>query len=89
MEPYHCFSDGRVPRRGHNQIARESAAAATVTACPRVRLRSSRVRVSVKGWCPIGFPIALDGGNLCLEIILGRRAPKWGAPHIDSIVLTF
>jgi hypothetical protein len=49
---------------------------------------SCRVWVAVKGWCPIGFPIALDGGNLCLEIILGRRAPRWGARHIDSIVLT-
>jgi hypothetical protein len=57
--------------------------------CPCVRLRSSRVRLSVMGWSPIGFPIALDGGDLCLEIILGRRAPKWGARHIDSIVLTF
>lgn len=40
-------------------------------------------------WCPVGFPIALDGGDLYLEIILGRRAPKWDVRHIDSIVLTF
>ena len=52
-------------------------------------LGSSRVRVSVMGWCTIGFPIALDGGALYLEIILGRRAPKWDVRHIDSIVLTF
>ena len=37
-------------------------------------------------WCLIGFPIAL-GGDFCLEIILGCRAPQWGARHIDSIVL--
>ena len=32
---------------------------------------------------------ALDGGDLYLEIILGRRAPKWDVRHIDGIVLTF
>jgi hypothetical protein len=53
------------------------------------RLRSSRVRVPVMTWCPIGFPIALDGGDLYLEIILGRRASKWDVRHIDSIVLPF
>ena len=58
-------------------------------ACPYVRLGTSRVSVSVMGWCPIGFPIALDGGALNLEIVLGRRAPKWDVRHIDSIVLTF
>jgi len=54
-----------------------------------VRLGSSRVRVSVMGWCPIGFPIALDGGDFYLGIIPGRSAPKWDVRHIDSIVLTF
>src|ERR1700722_6151853 len=53
------------------------------------QLRSSRVRVPVMTRCPIGFPIALDGGDLYLEIILGRRAFKWDVRHIDGIVLTF
>jgi hypothetical protein len=45
---------------------------------------------SVMAWCPIGFPIALDGGALYPEIILGRRAPKWDVRHhIGGIVLTF
>ena len=38
---------------------------------------------------PIGFPIALDGGALYLEIILGRQALKCDVRHIDGIVLTF
>jgi hypothetical protein len=54
-----------------------------------LRLRSSRVRVAVGAWWPIRFPIALDGGGLCLEIILSRRALWWGARHVDSIVLAF
>jgi hypothetical protein len=37
----------------------------------------------------IGFPIGLNGGDLYPKIILGHRAPRLSARHIDSIVLTF
>ncbi len=56
---------------------------------PLLRLRSSGVGVAVMVRCPVGLLIPLDGGDLDLEITLDRWAPKWGARHIDSVVLTF
>ena len=44
------------------------------TSRPRVRLRCSHVNGFIMAWHPIGFPIALDGGCLCLDVAEGRRA---------------
>ena len=37
---------------------------------------------------PVAFRIPLDGSDVCLEMIPGRRAPQRSARDIDSIVLT-
>ena len=50
---------------------------------------ASRASVGLIVWGPVGLPILFDGGDVCLEMILGRRAPQRSAWHIDSIVFTF
>jgi hypothetical protein len=40
---------------------------------PCVRLGCPRVKGSIMAWRPIGFPIALDGACLCMDVAVGCR----------------